>query len=101
MEESFDNYKRIIEKIKKRNPDCKLYVESILPTATIDLDVIEYYNSVLYDICNAEGVYYIDLYNEYLIEDKVNADLFSTDGIHLNGKGYKVWIEMINKFVNS
>ena len=67
-----DNYKKIIDRAKKESPKTKLYVQSILPTNNEFNDFkrhqnkdehIQFVNKKLQEICVAEKIFYVDLYN--------------------------------------
>lgn len=100
VEESMKYYEMIISDIQQNIPGCKIYVESVLPTGTIDLSKIENYNTSLYELCSKKDVEYIDLYNLFLTNQEPNYNLFSEDKVHLNGNGYSIWIETVNEYVS-
>jgi len=42
---------------------------------------------------------YIDLFSAFLDKNNELDEQYTTDGLHLNGKGYLVWKEVIEKDV--
>lgn len=98
LENSMNNYKSIIEKIKTAAPNCEIYVESVLPAVTIDLNKVDQFNEYLKDLCAQENVNFIDLYDLYLEEGKINKVLFA-DTCHLNGYGFQKLIVAIQEKV--
>lgn len=94
QDESLKWYQMSIEFLRDNNPDCEVYVVSVLPTNTVELCDISRFNIALQRICDETQTVYIDLWNYYFVDDEsLNSKLFSTDGVHLNGYGYKVLCE--------
>ncbi|MEP2667747.1 MAG: GH92 family glycosyl hydrolase [Cyclobacteriaceae bacterium] len=99
------NHKKIIERIRKDSPATKIYIESVLP---VD-DAIHYtrpnasileINKQLEAYCEETGITYIDLVPTFADENGKLSKQFSIDGLHVNGKGYLKWVEVIKKFVD-
>ena len=96
-----NNYKKIVQKLKLKLPNTKIYIQSLLPVNPFYPKFPQHYdkgnhvisvNKSLQELASAEAVYFINLYPLYL--DKAgNLDAkFTGDGLHLNAEGYKVWI---------
>lgn len=83
-------------------PDCKIYLESVLPCETISLERIRSLNHEIKTVADGiERCEYIDLYSLFIDETGgIKEGLLSEDGVHLNGDGYRVWIEALQKFIN-
>ncbi len=94
----------IVQRIKAESPKTHLIIQSILPTN----DYYGYYsghtkrwkdvaviNGMLRDIAVEEGVDYLDLYHPFANEEGKLDTLYSNDGLHLNGKGYELWKDLI------
>ena len=96
----------IVQRIKKESPKTKITVQSILPTNDCyglfsghtkrwhDVAVI---NNMLKTIAIEEGVEYLDLYHPFATEEGKLNPKYSNDGLHLNGEGYALWKENIEK----
>ena len=99
-----ENYRKIIEQIRKDSPTTLLFIQSVLPVE----DAIHYtrptasimeINKRLVELAKEFNLEYIDLFPLFATsENKLNLD-YSLDGLHLNGKGYEVWKEMIEKLL--
>ena len=91
-----ENIIEIVNQINQYSPNTEVFVQSTLPTATISL--IEDINSLNAILENAESQHpynFIQLHDDFAIEDgKMNME-YSTDGVHLNETGYQVWIDLI------
>lgn len=100
---------RIVEKIKRDSPRTKLYLQSVLPVTdyykmfeghTSRWQTIPRINQGLKKLATEERVTYIDLYSHFVDSKtgKMNPE-YTNDGLHLLGKGYKKWIEIIEPYV--
>ena len=98
-DESLKYYELIISEIKREIPNCEIYVQSILPTRSDDLSAIQERNESILQMCEENSIEYINLYDLFLVEGRTNVDLLSADGVHLNGKGYRVWIDAVKTLV--
>ncbi len=87
------NLRQIMRQLRQNHPKAEIFVQSILPTATpkIDNDRIRRINTQLAQISREEKVTYLDLHSQFTdAKGAMFADL-TTDGIHLNPRGYGVW----------
>lgn len=100
---------KIAKKVGEDSPQTKLYVQSVLPVNdcygmfkghTSRGDVVLEINRLLKDKA-AEGRFtYIDLHSHFRNEEgKMNTE-YSNDGLHLLGKGYLLWKELVLPYVN-
>lgn len=100
-----ENYKKILRQIRQDTPHTHVYIQSILPTddafhTTRQNSDIMAINSTLKQMAGEENLTYIDLFSVFSTPThKLNPE-YSLDGLHLNGKGYLVWKEAIEKYVN-
>lgn len=99
-----DNYWQIIRDIRQHHPNTEIVVQSILPHSSenatwegrdrlleIPNDRIRELNRELEQLATAEGAKYLHLFPLFT-DDEGNLDLdFTTDGLHLNERGYLVW----------
>lgn len=103
------NYEKIVDRIKKSSPDTKIYIQSILPvnddfpqfsSHTDETSDIKEVNRQLKELADKKGAVYISLFDDMATEgDKLNPD-FTEDGLHLNGQGYLVWKNAVEKYVD-
>ncbi|MFZ5938993.1 MAG: GH92 family glycosyl hydrolase [Bacteroidota bacterium] len=104
-EHVMENYRLILDRIASESPDTKVYIQSILPTEDAihifrkNSDIMEL-NRQLEALAGSRGLVYIDLFTPFSTpEHKLNLK-YSIDGLHLNGKGYELWKDIIVKYVN-
>lgn len=100
-----DNQQEIVRSLQTAHPQAQIVVQSILPHASaaeatwegrdrfpgLPNSRIHRLNRELETIAQEQGVYFLDLYPVFANEqDNLRMDL-STDGLHLNQKGYQTW----------
>lgn len=87
------NLTEIVTRLQRQHPQAKIVLQSILPTRRFGLprDRITTLNQQLAAIAHQKQVYYLDVYQPMADPDGgLRADL-TTDGLHLNQKGYATW----------
>lgn len=92
-----DVYTKIIKSVLDKLPHSTIYINSILPTYNFkgveNSSIIEL-NNQLKIITRDNKINYIDLYPSFTKGTKLDM-AYSFDGLHLNGKGYQVWKNLI------
>ena len=98
--------REIVQRIKAESPRTRIIVESILPVNDCygyfsghtkryaDVPII---NGMLKAMAEEEGVTYLDLYSRFANEEGKMEPKYSNDGLHINGDGYLLWKEMVEK----
>jgi hypothetical protein len=103
------DYLKIIKQLKKINPDCLIYVESILPLSKEISDndkiynnkKINEYNILIKNMCDENDLEYVNIkelfinINGYLKED------VSNDGIHIKADKCKDWLKYLKTHIIS
>ena len=101
------NYKKIIAKIREKSPDTEVYVQSVLPvtsdreTAGRNNESIIELNKNLNILASQYNLTFVDLFSLIARSDNTLDPLYSTDGLHLNGKGYLVWKNAVQQYVHN
>ena len=101
---------KIVLKIGTHSPQTKLYIQSVLPVnpdfglflkATTRGDEVLKINSGLKELCSKHGLAYIDAYSALKEEasEKLRPE-FTNDGLHLLGKGYLKWAEVLRGYLD-
>ncbi len=100
--------RQIVRRIKAESPRTKVFIQSILPvndhygkfeTHTVRWKDVPVTNSLLQQIAKEEDVTYIDLFSLFAdAEGKMNIE-YSNDGLHLTGKGYRIWRNAIKRYL--
>ena len=107
--EILENYKAILKLIKEGTPNTKVYVQSLLP---INNDFKRYsrligkeeqvtkLNEELKKFAQKENVTYLNVNPLFLDENKKLNKNYTTDGLHLNDIGYKIWSTELDKYIS-
>jgi lysophospholipase L1-like esterase len=104
VDEIMADYEKLIEAIKERTT-AEIYINSVLPVQ--DLPGENYQNSEilnlnrnLKDFCKKKFLRYIDLTATFTDDDSGNLKTeYTSDGLHLNAKGYLEWKQILNKLL--
>lgn len=109
--ETFEKeYTQLVQIVKEHSPQTKIYLQSIFAvndeinesTAVYFKDKnekIDRFNEVVKKIAEKNNLTYIDIAPLMRGHDgKLNA-AYTVDGIHLNGKGYTVWVSVLKKYI--
>lgn len=93
----------ILETIGKQAPDARVYLQSVLPVYGEDSERknkrIRTLNTRLTDLDTLQHVTYVDIATPMQNEEGELRSEVSTDGLHLNGKGYYLWYSVIRKYL--
>lgn len=105
------NIRLIAEKIRAESPATHLYIQSLLPVTdyyglfeghTSRGALVPKINIGLKQIAEAAGAVYIDLYSAFVDPDtgKMNT-AYTNDGLHLLGKGYLLWRDVVQPYIDA
>lgn len=97
------NYQGIIRYIKSTSPNTGIYALSVFPVSMQygwANDTIRSFNTTLQGLCDYEGINYLDIFSG-LENHGLLDSAYTADGIHLNRKGYNVWIERVRPFLGN
>ena len=94
-----NNYAELIQDVKEKLPNTKIYIQSILPVDSkvkdkkplLTNENIDKFNQVLEDVANNENVEYLNI--RTILEK--NENLLEPDGIHVKYKFYKLWLDYL------
>ena len=109
VDEVAKNVAKIVERVKRESPKTKLYVQSVLPVnpkfnkflghMNRQKDIAAL-NAKIKAIAARHGVTYIDVYKSLVIPstDVMNPE-YTNDGLHLLGKGYQKWVDVLKPYL--
>jgi lysophospholipase L1-like esterase len=98
------NYRNIVDSLQLQTPVTKIYVQSILPTNNKytqfknhqnKTEHILYINQALKKLCEERNIQYVNLYDAFLDTEQNLNPLYTNDGLHLTGEGYRRWKEVL------
>ena len=95
--------KSIIAKLKARNPDVKIVLISAKPSIS-RWNLRGKYRRLNRKFKRLskkdEALLFVDVWNPMLNERKLKKDIFISDGLHMNPKGYDIWFNAMQHLVN-
>lgn len=101
-----NNYRQIMERIKKGSPKTILYVQSVLPMNERILkadylknkkDSILQLNVAIQNLAREMGVEYINLHPVFADEQGELKEDYTIDGIHLKPAAYVQWVAFLKR----
>ncbi|SHI77797.1 GDSL-type esterase/lipase family protein [Propionispora hippei] len=103
-----ENYQRIIDQVKQKSPETKIYVESVLPFNDELFPArnkrtnsnIKQLNRQIEQLAKNTGCRYLNLVPAFSDSNGRLPAVYTTDGLHLNELGYQVWRDQISGQVN-
>jgi lysophospholipase L1-like esterase len=97
VETTVEGYKQILNQFKEKLPNTQVYIQSILPVNNniylywADNQTVIDLNRELQKLASQYNYKYIDIHSHLVdTQQQLGAD-FTSDGLHLNGKGYLIW----------
>ncbi len=99
-DEILDVYSKIVKQLREELPECRTFVQSLLPRHLVYANRIIKLNKQLQALAEENGCTYIDLFHA-LVDSKggLRKDL-TNDDLHLLGDGYLIWAETIRQHVS-
>lgn len=104
--EFIEDYSKVIDTIKKKMPDVKIYIQTILPITAkkskenkynLSNEQINIYNEQLKDLAKEKDVPLIDVASVFKNKNGTLPESWSPDGVHLNPDYYYLWTDYLEK----
>ncbi|MCB0517992.1 MAG: sialate O-acetylesterase [Lewinellaceae bacterium] len=102
-----NNTRQIIRIIERDSPATQVCLQNLLPcswnvgdTQNPVNDLVVAVNYELMKVAAQEGIPYIDLYKEFISNEGLRPEYDCGDALHLSGRGYMKWKEMVEPYVN-
>jgi CubicO group peptidase (beta-lactamase class C family)/lysophospholipase L1-like esterase len=99
---------QIIDRIQADSPDTKIYLQSLLPInesferykkLTGKTEIVPLINQKLQTIADNKKITYIDLFPHFTEEETlILRKELTGDGLHLNEKGYDIWVKQLKPY---
>lgn len=103
-----NNIEKIVLKVKNESPETTIYLQSVLPvnpdfgmfSGHMKSDAIKDLNIQIEKLSWKYSTIYIDLHTRFVIDgtDKLASE-YTNDGLHLLGKGYIHWVEIVKPYI--
>ncbi|WP_044291518.1 GDSL-type esterase/lipase family protein [Rivularia sp. PCC 7116] len=105
IEEVLSQYKIILEELQAQTPQTQVFLQSVLPVNNNLTYIFEdnqkliQFNSRLQKLAAQFNYQYIDVFSSLADAENQLDARYTTDGLHLNGKAYLVWKDVVKKYV--
>lgn len=98
-------YSDLVDRIQQTHPDARIALQSILPVSAkqekkgsyVNNRRIGEYNQVVRRVAEEKGCVYLDVEEAVTGEDGCLMAELTGDGVHLNTKGCKLWLEYLKE----
>ncbi len=106
IEQIVQNYTTILTRFRTDSPSTRVYVQSLLPVGDrrycqkMRSTILEV-NQILPTLAQQFDYQYIDLYPQFTNPQGGLDPQYSQDELHLNGKAYDRWRQLIQEFIVS
>jgi len=105
VESTAANVNEILNKIASEAPNAKVYLQSVLPTDNIinktnepAYSKIKQLNALYIEIAKKHHATFINLFPSFARSNALSKE-YSADGLHLNGKGYRLWTDILKPYL--
>jgi len=102
-ERILSNYKKIVDTIKDRLPETKIYLESILPIQEnkhrIKNKDVDDLNLGIRKLADSSNITYIDINSKLKADNNELESKYTVDGEHLKGNAYMIWVNIIKRYI--
>lgn len=96
----FNNILKIVNQIHTQSEETEIFVNTILPTSLKKIkNKIQVTNAMLLKAQKTHPFKIILLHQDFANKRDLMNKKFSTDGVHLNEKGYAVWVTKIKNLI--
>ena len=88
--------------ILKTSPETEVYLQSILPTRDPERNqVVIEVNRRLRSLADELDVPFVNLHPDFLDEHNMMNPALTTDGVHINEAGYRLWADIIRQLIET
>jgi lysophospholipase L1-like esterase len=102
-EQVLTGVKAFVEKVRARLPDVEIAYISIAgnPARWKQIDKVRKANALVAEYCSqTPKMKFIDVFPAMMGPDSLpKPDIFLTDNLHMNPAGYKIWTEVVAKYL--
>ena len=97
-----NNVVKIANSIHAKCPDTKIFVQTILPTLHPEMVTkVQKANEIIKTSLDKKVAKLLNLHKIYADDNDLLMNEYTSDGLHLNEEGYKLWVEALGKYVGS
>lgn len=97
-----ERFRILYQHIREKFPTTEIYFISLKPCPLrweMRQRMLDANNRIANFCKNQQHTYFINIWNQMLKNSKPNPSLFIEDSLHMNSKGYDIWMKKIKKKV--
>lgn len=99
LEDVFENYKKIVEKIKSKN--IKLILNAVLITQMPAINKkVKIFNEMIKNYAKENNIVFTEINSAFANDKELLREDLTTDGLHLGQKAYKVWAYRLKSVID-
>jgi lysophospholipase L1-like esterase len=102
-EQVFADFKTFVAKVHEKLPKTKIAFISIAtnPSRWAEVEKVKQANQMIETFCKENGLVFIDVFHPMLDpEGKPRPEIYVSDRLHMNEKGYAIWKKVIAPYLN-
>ena len=108
VEKGIGNAQTLIDRIKEKNPETDIYIESVTPVdrdrGDFNNENIDEFNAALKKFCKENDCTYVDVASVMKNADGALIKSYCSDptekGVHMTYAGCRAWVNYLNKTFN-
>lgn len=103
-EQTVKNYDKILSTIEEKSPTTKIIMTSVLPVNNelygyrVHNSQVVSLNEGLKKLSSKHKIPMVNIHDQFLKDDQMDKQ-YTSDGLHLNGKGYAIWIDALTPYM--
>lgn len=103
VETFYNQYARVVDRIREDHPDAQIVLQSILPVSAkqdakksyVNNGRITAFNEAVMDLAEEKGCFYVNVAEAVMGEDGCLRPELTFDGVHLNVDGCRIWLHYL------
>jgi len=95
VDDKADQMDTLLARIREIAPDVPLFLNGVMPRSKSLADDIAELNRRDEKLAGVYGATYLDLWPSLVGPDRALRKDVSRDGTHLNGNGYRIWVDIL------
>ncbi len=99
------NYDKILKTIEDKSPKTKIIITSVLPVNNklmhsnrVKNEKINSLNKGLQQLAIKHKIPMVNIHDQFLKGDQLDSK-YTSDGLHLNGDGYAIWVNALKPYL--
>ncbi|MGX9133941.1 GDSL-type esterase/lipase family protein [Rummeliibacillus sp. JY-2-4R] len=103
--QTLNNYDKILKNIENKSPKTKIIITSVLPVNNklmhsnrVQNAKVNRLNKGLEHLASKHKITMVNIHDQFLKGNQLDSK-FTSDGLHLNGDGYAIWVNALKPYL--